>query len=64
MSRYEPTPLRRTAHQDVPGLRRALSLLREEARSYPGPEGTAALQSAQRAIERELSRLEMAEAAR
>lgn len=58
MSRYEPTPLRRTAHQDVPGLRRTLSLLREEARSFPGAEGTAALFAAQRAFEREIWRLE------
>lgn len=64
MSRYEPTPLRVMAHQELPGLRRALTLLREEARSYPGPEGSTALLSAQRAVEREISRLERAEAAR
>ena len=64
MTRYEPTPLRAMAHQELPGLRRALGLLREEARSYPGPEGTAALQAAQRAIEREISQLERAEAVR
>ena len=60
MSRYEPTPLRVMAQEDLPGLRRALALLREEARSFPGPEGTTALLAAQRAIEREISRLERA----
>jgi len=42
---------------DVPGLRRALELLREEARSFPGPEGSAAFAAATRSLERELRRM-------
>lgn len=58
MSRYEPIPLRQAAAAELPGLRRALALLREEARSFPGQEGCAALFAVQRAIEREIVRLE------
>lgn len=58
MSRYGPTPLRAVAGKEAPGLRRALILLREEARSFPGPEGSSAFTAAIRAVERELSRVE------
>lgn len=58
MSRYGPTPLRAVAGEEAPGLRRALSLLREEIRSFPGPEGSSAFSAAIRAVERELSRVE------
>lgn len=57
MSRYEPTPLRAVAMEETPGLRRALALLREEARSFPGPEGSAAYAAGIRAVERDLTRL-------
>lgn len=40
----------------LPGLHRALQLLREEARSFPGPEGSAAIAACARAIEREVGR--------
>jgi len=63
VSRHEVNPLSPAA-EEIPGLRRALALLREEARSFPGPEGTAALFSAQRAFEREIGRLERSGAAR
>ncbi len=41
----------------TPGLARALDLVREEARSFPGSEGVAAIFAVTRSIERELARL-------
>lgn len=58
MSRYGPTPLRAVAGEEAPGLRRALILLREKARSFPGPEGFSAFAAAIRSVEQELRRAE------
>lgn len=58
MSQHAPFPSLVTTRDEAPGLRRALSLLREEARSFPGPEGSSAFSAAIRAVERELSRVE------
>lgn len=64
MSRHELTPLSAMAANEAPGLRRALALLREEARSFPGPEGSAAFAAATRAIERGLDRIDRSQAGR
>ena len=64
MSRHDPTPLSAMAATEAPGLRRALALLREEARSFPGPEESSAFAAATRVIERELARTERAGARR
>jgi hypothetical protein len=58
MSGFGPTGLREVAREEAAGLRRALILLREEARSFPGPEGSSAFAAAIRSVERELSRVE------
>jgi len=55
-------PISRPALSDlspgaVPGLLRALEIIREEARSFPGPEGSSAIFAMSRAIEREMARL-------
>jgi hypothetical protein len=63
VSRHEVNPLSPAA-EEIPGLRRALALLREEARSFPGAEGTSALFAVQRAFEREIGRLERSGGAR
>ena len=61
MSRSDPPPAHQARIQELPGLRRALALLREEARSFPGPEGSAAIFAGTRAIEREIGIAERAE---
>jgi len=61
MSKSDPNSGHQTQIQELPGLRRALALLREEARSFPGPEGSAALFGGTRAIEREIGFAERAE---
>lgn len=58
MSGFGPTGLREVAREEAAGLKRALTLLRAEARSFPGPEGSSAFSAAIRAVERELSRVE------
>jgi hypothetical protein len=61
MSRSDPNLGHQTQIQELPGLRRALALLREEARSFPGPEGSAAIFAGTRAIEREIGLVQRAE---
>lgn len=48
-----PSP--RPAPDPRPGLERALQLLRDEARSFPGAEGSAAVFAISRTIEREIA---------
>lgn len=38
----------------LPGLQRALALVAMEAKSFPGPEGSAAMRAVTAAIEREM----------
>lgn len=43
----------------LPGLRRALRLVREQGRSFPGPEGASAIRAAADAIEIEIDSLSL-----